>query len=168
MSAANQVQTELKDGVLTITFDHPKVNAFTMDMIASTQAIFKDAERNDEIRCVLLTGKGKYFSTGHDLNDLWGATLYLDVDHSGTVTPGDLALDLDRQYASDDGALTFSNLSQILHAGSVNDLLIVYDLNGTASNGDTFALNWLENSHIEVIGASSENSMRARTDSTMP
>lgn len=73
MSAADHVRTELKDGVLTITLDHPKVNAFTMDMIASTQAIFKDAARNDEIRCILLTGNGKYFSTGHDLNEVYRA-----------------------------------------------------------------------------------------------
>lgn len=73
MSATNHVQTELRDGVLTITLDHPKVNAFTMDMIASTQALFKDAENNDEIRCVLITGRGKYFSTGHDLNEVYQA-----------------------------------------------------------------------------------------------
>ena len=73
MSAANHVQTELKDGVLTITLDHPKVNAFTMDMIASTRSILKDAGHNKEIRCVLLTGRGKYFSTGHDLNEVYRA-----------------------------------------------------------------------------------------------
>jgi 2-(1,2-epoxy-1,2-dihydrophenyl)acetyl-CoA isomerase len=73
MSAADQVQTEMKDGVLTITLDHPKVNAFTMDMIASTRSILKDAGHNDEIRCVLLIGRGKYFSTGHDLNEVYQA-----------------------------------------------------------------------------------------------
>ena len=73
MSTSDHVQMELKDGVLTITLDHPKVNAFTVDMIASTRSIFKDAANDDQVRCVLLTGKGRYFSTGHDLNEVYQA-----------------------------------------------------------------------------------------------
>lgn len=70
MYATDLMQSELKDGVLTITLDHPKVNAFTMKMIASIRTTFKDAAHDDRIRCVLLTGKGKYFSTGHDLKEV--------------------------------------------------------------------------------------------------
>lgn len=69
MSASGVVQTDLKDGVLIITLDHPKANAFTEQMIVSTQAAFKRATSDPQVRCVLLTGKGRFFSTGRDLND---------------------------------------------------------------------------------------------------
>lgn len=39
---SENVQSGLKSGVLTITLNHPKANAFTEEMIFSIQKIFKD------------------------------------------------------------------------------------------------------------------------------
>lgn len=61
------VLTELKDGVLTIALIRPKVNAFNTEMVAATRKAFKQAERDSQVRCVLLTGKGGFFSAGQDL-----------------------------------------------------------------------------------------------------
>jgi 2-(1,2-epoxy-1,2-dihydrophenyl)acetyl-CoA isomerase len=69
MSANNLVVTEFEAGVLTITLNHPKANAFNEEVIASTQAAFKNASRDPEVRCVLLTGKGKVFSAGQDVKE---------------------------------------------------------------------------------------------------
>ena len=63
------VSTNLEDGVFTITLNHPKANAFNQEVIAGTQAAFKSASRNPEVRCVLLTGKGKVFSAGQDVKE---------------------------------------------------------------------------------------------------
>lgn len=69
MSASGVVHIGLRDGVLTITLDHPKANAFTEEMIISTQDAFRIASSDPQVRCVLLIGKGRFFSTGHDLKD---------------------------------------------------------------------------------------------------
>jgi enoyl-CoA hydratase len=66
------VRTELKEGVLTITIDRPKVlNALNAQTVTEIGQAF-DAARDDEsIRCVILTGGGeKAFVAGADINEL--------------------------------------------------------------------------------------------------
>jgi 2-(1,2-epoxy-1,2-dihydrophenyl)acetyl-CoA isomerase len=66
----NQVLlTDLQDGVLTLTLNRPKVNAFNFKMIESAQAAFKEAGRDPQVRCVLLTGSGGVFSAGQDVSE---------------------------------------------------------------------------------------------------
>ncbi|MBI3159799.1 MAG: enoyl-CoA hydratase/isomerase family protein [Chloroflexi bacterium] len=61
--------SELEDGVLTLTLNRPKANAFNEDLIKAAQNAFKDAARNADVRCVLLTGSGKIFSAGQDVTE---------------------------------------------------------------------------------------------------
>jgi len=63
------VLTELKNGVFKITLNRPKVNAFNFDMIAAVQAALKQAQRDSQVRCVLLAGSGSVFSAGQDVNE---------------------------------------------------------------------------------------------------
>lgn len=67
MSESSQVHSELVEGVCKLTLDHPKANAFDDAMVAALQAALKQAARDHQVRCVLLTGAGKFFSTGRDL-----------------------------------------------------------------------------------------------------
>jgi 2-(1,2-epoxy-1,2-dihydrophenyl)acetyl-CoA isomerase len=69
MSDSNSVATDLSGSVLTILLDRPKVNAFNLEMIEALQVALKQAERDDRVRCVLLTGSGKVFSAGQDVTD---------------------------------------------------------------------------------------------------
>jgi 2-(1,2-epoxy-1,2-dihydrophenyl)acetyl-CoA isomerase len=64
------VLTSLNESVLTITLNRPKVNAFNLEMIEATQAAFKLAAGDPQVRCVLLTGAGKVFSAGQDINEV--------------------------------------------------------------------------------------------------
>ena len=65
------VLTEQKDNVFTITLNRPnKANAFNTEMLMDLQAAFKQAARKPEVRCVVLTGQGKLFSAGQDINEL--------------------------------------------------------------------------------------------------
>lgn len=73
MAETNLVLTELNDCILTITLNRPKVNAFNLDMILATQAAFREAERDDRARVVVLTGSGSVFSAGQDVTDFVGA-----------------------------------------------------------------------------------------------
>ena len=60
---------EVQAGVATITLNRPqKLNAFNDQMITETTAAFKQAGRDKEIRCVVITGNGRAFSSGQDLS----------------------------------------------------------------------------------------------------
>lgn len=61
----------VKDSVATITLNRPdKLNAFNDQMINETTAAFKQTSREKEIRCVVLTGNGRAFSSGQDLAEV--------------------------------------------------------------------------------------------------
>ena len=61
-----------KDGVLALTLNRPKANAFDSPMVAQLQGFFKDAKRDDSVRCVLLKANGKLFSAGQDVTEFGG------------------------------------------------------------------------------------------------
>ncbi|MCP4363467.1 MAG: enoyl-CoA hydratase/isomerase family protein, partial [Chloroflexi bacterium] len=73
MSTDTPLFTELNDGVLKITLNRPKANAFTSEMSRALLKALKNAGRNDEVRVVLLTGAGKLFSAGQDLTEFMQA-----------------------------------------------------------------------------------------------
>jgi len=64
-----EVETTREGGVLTITLNRPDVlNAFTADMHRELVGAFKDA-RDPEVRAVVVTGAGRGFCVGQDLNE---------------------------------------------------------------------------------------------------
>lgn len=58
-----------QDGVLTLTLNRPKANAFNFEMIEALQGALKNAARDDGVRVVVLTGTGSVFSAGQDVKD---------------------------------------------------------------------------------------------------
>lgn len=57
-----------QDGVLTLTLNRPDcLNAFNDEMSFELQKALKDAEKDPEVRCIVLTGAGRSFSAGQDL-----------------------------------------------------------------------------------------------------
>lgn len=67
---SDYVLTELKDHVLAITLNRPKVNAFNLEMVEATLNAFKQAGRDPQVRCVLLSGSGNVFSAGQDITEV--------------------------------------------------------------------------------------------------
>jgi 2-(1,2-epoxy-1,2-dihydrophenyl)acetyl-CoA isomerase len=58
------------DGVATITLARPdRLNAFTAVMHADLRAAIEVVERDDSVRCLVLTGQGRGFSSGQDLTE---------------------------------------------------------------------------------------------------
>lgn len=59
---------EMKDHVATITLNRPEAaNGLNLIMSKEMMDVVIHCDEDAEIRAVLLTGKGKFFSTGGDL-----------------------------------------------------------------------------------------------------
>jgi enoyl-CoA hydratase/carnithine racemase len=66
--AFEQITTELSDHVLTITLNRPeRLNAFTATMGEELRAAFDRADADDDVRVVIVTGAGRGFCAGADL-----------------------------------------------------------------------------------------------------
>ncbi len=58
----------VEDGVGTLTLNRPDVlNAFNKQMTDEIQDALKGAERSRDVRCLVITGAGRAFSSGEDL-----------------------------------------------------------------------------------------------------
>lgn len=67
---------DVNDGVATITLNRPDTyNAFISTTYTELGKAFRDIERDNTIRAVVLTGSGKAFSSGQDLNEMAGGDL---------------------------------------------------------------------------------------------
>src|SRR5215204_20769 len=63
-----QIRYEVDDHVLTITLNRPeRLNAFTPTMKDELIAAFDQADADDEVRAVIVTGEGRGFCAGADL-----------------------------------------------------------------------------------------------------
>jgi enoyl-CoA hydratase/carnithine racemase len=64
-----QIACEIADGILTITLHRPEMlNAFTDTMKSELIAAFDEADANDAVRAVIITGRGRGFCAGADLS----------------------------------------------------------------------------------------------------
>lgn len=60
----------LENGVLTLTMNRPQVmNAYNQQMGDELYDALKKAEQDDNVRVIVLTGTGRAFCSGQDLND---------------------------------------------------------------------------------------------------
>ncbi len=63
-----QITTELSDHVLTITLNRPeRLNAWTQRMFEELMSAFDAADTDDDVRAVIVTGAGRGFCAGADL-----------------------------------------------------------------------------------------------------
>jgi enoyl-CoA hydratase/carnithine racemase len=66
--AEKEVIYEIKEGIAYITLNRPeKLNAIDPPMRQLLWDAFQDVKNNPEVRCAIVTGAGRAFSTGHDL-----------------------------------------------------------------------------------------------------
>lgn len=69
MDAVEFIAAERREGVLVLSLNRPKANAFNFQMIEELRSALKMAARDMEIRVVMLTGTGNIFSAGQDVKE---------------------------------------------------------------------------------------------------
>ena len=80
MSPIAPVRTHAADGVLTITLDRPKANAIDVATSLALHAAFARLQHEPALRVAILTGTGRFFSAGWDLNAASEGEA-IDADH---------------------------------------------------------------------------------------
>jgi enoyl-CoA hydratase/carnithine racemase len=67
--AYETILTSLDDGVLTLTLNRPEaLNAYTARMGAELADAFVEADANDDVRVIIVTGAGRGFCAGADMS----------------------------------------------------------------------------------------------------
>lgn len=70
MATFEYLHTEVDDRIAVVTMNRPPVNAVNEGMYAEIQELFSHAERHlPGVSAIVLTGKGKHFCGGNDLNE---------------------------------------------------------------------------------------------------
>ena len=64
---AFEVRLRRQAGIAEITVDNPPVNALHPDVGAALEARFEELANDTSVRCVLLTGAGRHFMAGGDI-----------------------------------------------------------------------------------------------------
>jgi enoyl-CoA hydratase/carnithine racemase len=71
---------EVADGVGTITLDRPeRLNALTFEVYADLRDLFTELPQRTDVRAVIVTGRGKGFCSGGDVEDIIGQLLKMDT-----------------------------------------------------------------------------------------
>ncbi|HEY8736859.1 MAG TPA: enoyl-CoA hydratase family protein [Candidatus Dormibacteraeota bacterium] len=84
----------LEAGIATVTFSRPdKLNALTFEVYADLRDLLNDLSQRDDVRGLVITGTGRGFSSGGDVNAIIGALQSMDprdllafTRMTGTVT----------------------------------------------------------------------------------
>ena len=65
------ILSALTSNVLTLTLSRPaRANSFNFEMINGFLAALEEAEKDSRVKCVIVTGAGKVFSSGQDISEM--------------------------------------------------------------------------------------------------
>jgi 2-(1,2-epoxy-1,2-dihydrophenyl)acetyl-CoA isomerase len=68
--AFNTIEFNIDQGVATLTLNRPKaLNSFTVEMHTEIREVMTQVTQDSSIRCLVITGAGRGFCAGQDLND---------------------------------------------------------------------------------------------------
>ena len=74
---------EVDGGVGTITLDRPdRLNALTLDAYADLRDLLAEVEHRDDVRVLVITGTGRGFCSGGDVDEIIGELLRRDDDRT--------------------------------------------------------------------------------------
>ena len=62
---------DLKDSILKITLNNPsQQNTLSLDFINNLKKIIDEADKNDDVKVIILSSSGNVFSAGHNLKEI--------------------------------------------------------------------------------------------------
>lgn len=89
----NTLRWAVSEGILTLTLNRPEhLNSFTVEMANELEAAFTRASDDDEVRAIVVTGAGRAFCAGMDLNRQGNV---FGLDETQQPTLGDMEERLD-------------------------------------------------------------------------
>jgi 2-(1,2-epoxy-1,2-dihydrophenyl)acetyl-CoA isomerase len=116
MMAARDVAVEVDGAIATVTLNRPSVlNSLTAGMVDELRDAFDDVDALSAVRCVVLTGAGRAFCAGQDLQDP-------AVSTTGNKSP-------------DVGALLDDHYSPLVRRVRSMPVPVVAAVNGVAAGG---------------------------------
>lgn len=65
----NLIKVEITDKVAVVTLDNPPVNAYSKEFAEELIEAFDELNDTPEVRCIVVTGRGKVFSAGADIKN---------------------------------------------------------------------------------------------------
>jgi enoyl-CoA hydratase/carnithine racemase len=70
VSGRETIEVSVEDGIQTITLNRPdRLNAFNAQMMREMIAAFDEADANEDVRAVIVTGAGRAYCAGADLGE---------------------------------------------------------------------------------------------------
>ena len=61
------ILSKKKEGIATLVLSRGKVNALNFEMLEEMHKVLEVLKDDDEVKAVILTGQGKFFSFGFDI-----------------------------------------------------------------------------------------------------
>lgn len=79
-SSWENFRLEVADGVATVTLDRPdRLNALTFEVYADLRDLLAEIEHRDDVRVLVITGEGRGFCSGGDVEDIIGVLQAADT-----------------------------------------------------------------------------------------
>ncbi|MFQ5967695.1 MAG: enoyl-CoA hydratase family protein [Acidimicrobiia bacterium] len=79
-SAWKHFDFEVDEGVGTVTFDRPeRLNALTFEVYADLRDLLEELQHRDDASVLLVTGKGRGFCSGGDVDEIIGQLVEMDA-----------------------------------------------------------------------------------------
>ncbi|TNF20213.1 MAG: enoyl-CoA hydratase [Rhodobacteraceae bacterium] len=95
--AYETIVVEVEDHVATITLNRPDaLNALNAQLLTELCQALGEAQDNDKVRCIVLTGSSKAFAAGADIKEMSGKS-FVDVFSSDYFWPEHMAITATRK-----------------------------------------------------------------------
>lgn len=100
MSDYECMMLDITDHIATVTLNRPEImNALNWTAYDELEGIFRDLQKNTDVRCIVLTGAGRAFCSGDDVKEIMaaagGGTRLREI-RPGTTPAARAILDCDR------------------------------------------------------------------------
>ena len=83
----SDVLENLNEGILTLTLNRPeKMNALTFAMYDALELAIRNAQKNNEIKVILINAVGDHFCAGNDITD------FIELNKQDDITPDKVAV----------------------------------------------------------------------------